>query len=76
MQSNDTPIHINDHLDTTTLAREHLEHAEAVFAGIMKLVGEDTSAFNLARLGALTAGQAADDFDAQAQAMKAQETSQ
>lgn len=74
MQSNDTPI--NDNFDNTTQAREHLQHAEALFAAIMKLTDDNETAYQLARLGTLTAGQAADDFDAQAQAMKAQETSQ
>lgn len=51
MHANANPIHINDILDTATLASKHLE---PVLTGIMKLVNEDTSAFNLARFGALT----------------------
>jgi len=74
MQANDTPI--NDNFDNATQAREHLQHAEALFAAIMKLTDDNETAYQLARLGTLTADQAADDFDAQANAIEAQEATQ
>ena len=74
MQTNDIPT--SDTYDTTTQAREHLQHAEALFAAIMKMTDDNETAYQLARLGALAAGQAADDFDVQAQAIAAQEAAQ
>lgn len=70
---------INDHYDTTTLAREHLEHAESLFRAIFKLLESEEGiddARQLARLGHVTIGTAAADFDTQQQVMDAQEAQQ
>lgn len=63
---------VDDHYDTTTLAQEHLERLEAVFAGIAKILEQqpigvrDRHALALAKHGQGHAYMAAEDFESQA----------
>ena len=76
MQAKHTIIEGMDHLDLALLARENLEHAEALFAVIHSLLDGDAEDLpvtrlehirTLARLGSYNAGQDADHMHKTAQ---------
>lgn len=68
-----------DFLDTTTLAREHLQNAAALFLaiGVLQEAGlYDSEIAYLARLGRHEADFAAQHFDETAQALEASQASE
>lgn len=71
-----TTVPINDHYDTTTLAGEHASSAEALFYAIGRLLREDhpmskAQAKRLCRIGATAMMEAAQQFEEQAEILKA-----
>ncbi|WP_431026222.1 hypothetical protein [Halomonas sp. H5] len=77
MQDHDTTDpRINDHYDTTTLAREHLRNAESLFMAISKMLQTDHGVHHakvLAGLGSTDMMHAADEMHEQAEILYAQE---
>ncbi len=68
-------LHINDHYDTTSLAQEHLENAEALFSSVCLMLKnyDPERAHKVARMGYEQAGKAIDDFHAQLQILDARD---
>ncbi|QTP55418.1 hypothetical protein HNO51_12445 [Billgrantia sulfidoxydans] len=75
MPHNDTNLPIDGHYDTTTLARERLQGAEAHFQAILALLDSPHGmehAKRVAGIAAMECSRAAEGFDEQARTLEAQ----
>ncbi|MGP5326786.1 hypothetical protein [Vreelandella titanicae] len=75
-ERNGPPSWLMDHDDNLTLCREHMEHAEALFYSITKLLNSPETvlmAKRLARIGSQLAASSLVDINGQLAALNAQE---